>query len=82
MKTAISVPDQTFDRVERRSHELGMSRSEFFTRAASRYLDELDAESVTRQMDAALAAEDGVDDSEDATVAAGRRVVADATFNW
>jgi len=29
MKTAISVPDETFDQAERRAAELGMSRSEF-----------------------------------------------------
>ena len=31
-----------------------MSRSEFFARAAQRYLDELDAESLTHQIDQAL----------------------------
>jgi metal-responsive CopG/Arc/MetJ family transcriptional regulator len=40
MKTAISVSDETFDRVSRTASDLGMSRSEFFTRAAQRYLDE------------------------------------------
>ena len=77
MKTAISVPDQTFERVERRAHELGMSRSEFFTCAADRYLDKLDAESVTRQIDDALTCIDGGDGSWTSAVDAGRRVVAD-----
>ena len=43
MKTAISLPDDTFDRASQRATELGMSRSEFFARAAQHYLDELDA---------------------------------------
>lgn len=76
MKTAISVPDQTFERAERRAHELGMSRSEFFTRAANRYLDELDAESATRQIDDALTTLNG-DESWTDAVEAGHRVVAD-----
>jgi hypothetical protein len=38
----------------RRTHHLGMSRWEFFSRAAARYLDELDAESVTCQIDRAI----------------------------
>jgi len=52
-RQAISVPDDTFEKATRRAHDLGMSRSEFFARAAARYLDELDAESVTRQIDLA-----------------------------
>ena len=45
MKTAISLPNETFERVSRRASDLGMSRSEFFARAAQRYLDELDSHS-------------------------------------
>ena len=54
MKTAISLPDDTFERASHRAKDLGLSRSEFFARAASRYLEELDAGSVTKQIDAAL----------------------------
>lgn len=75
MKTAISVPDETFNRASKRAAELGMSRSEFFTRAAQRYLDQLDAASVTRQIDWALA-QAGDDDSSIAAVLAGRRRLA------
>lgn len=39
--------DETFDRESRRAKELGMSRSEFFARAAGNYLDEPDPESLT-----------------------------------
>ena len=59
-----------------------MSRSEFFTRAAQRYLDELDAESVTRQIDAAMERLGTVDDSAAAAVAAGHRRLADAIDEW
>jgi metal-responsive CopG/Arc/MetJ family transcriptional regulator len=62
VKTAISLPDGTFDRVSARARALGMSRSEFFTRAVGRYLDELDQSSVTAQVDAALATASGADD--------------------
>ena len=81
MKTAISVPDETFDRVERRAHELGMSRSEFYSRAASRYLDDLDADSVTEQINAVLDAANP-DDATAEAVAVGRRVVADLAGDW
>ena len=54
MKTAISVPDDTFRRVENRAAALNMNRSEFFARAAERYLDELDAATLTDEINAAL----------------------------
>lgn len=55
MKTAISVPDHVFRRVEAHAQRLGMSRSEFFARAAARWADELDEENLTSAIDAALA---------------------------
>jgi metal-responsive CopG/Arc/MetJ family transcriptional regulator len=54
VKTAISVPDETFERVEKSVAELGISRSEFFVRAARKYLEELEAESITAQINAAI----------------------------
>jgi len=80
MKTAISVPDETFERASNRARELGMTRSEFFTRAAQRYLTELDASSLTAQIDHTLAIV-GTDDSVHDAVAAGRqRLAADADW--
>lgn len=82
MKTAISLPDDTFERVSRRARDLGLNRSEFFARAANRYLDELDLESVTRQIDAALERIGTVDESNDAAVEAGHRLLLDASNEW
>lgn len=47
MKTAISVPDETFRRVDDAARQLGVSRSEFFARAAERWLDDLSDASCT-----------------------------------
>lgn len=55
MKTAISVPDSTFERVEIAAKRLGVSRSEFFARAAERWLDTLDDDGTTAAIDAAIA---------------------------
>ncbi len=82
MKTAISVSDETFQRVSRTASELGMSRSEFFARAAQRYLDELDAQSLTVQIDSALERLDGTDEAEAAAVAIGHRVLDAADDEW
>ena len=81
MKTAISIPDATFERATHTAQALGMSRSEFFTRAATRYLDELDAASITDQIDHTLATLDGDDSTRDA-VAAGRRTLAAEDDDW
>jgi metal-responsive CopG/Arc/MetJ family transcriptional regulator len=55
MKTAISLPDGTFARVEEAARRLKLSRSEFFARAAERWLDDLDDEQSTDAIDRALA---------------------------
>jgi metal-responsive CopG/Arc/MetJ family transcriptional regulator len=81
MKTAISIPDETYARAEDRAAELGLSRSEFFTRAIRRYLEQLDAESVTDQIDAAIALL-ADDDSAAAAVGAGRRALERAEGTW
>lgn len=39
MKTAISIPDAVFEAAEAISHQLGMSRSEFYTQAIQVYLE-------------------------------------------
>lgn len=54
MKTAISVPDDTFRAVDDRALQLGMNRSEFYVVAAKRYLAELDGALLTAQIDEAL----------------------------
>lgn len=74
MKTAISLPDDIFAQAAQRAAELGISRSEFFARAARKYLDELAAGQLTSQIDQALAAV-GTDDSNPAAAAAGRRLL-------
>jgi hypothetical protein len=81
MKTAISVPDEIFEQATGRAAELGISRSEFFARAARRYLDELAAQSLTRQIDQALQAA-GNEDSGAAAAAAGRRLLAARDEAW
>jgi metal-responsive CopG/Arc/MetJ family transcriptional regulator len=54
MKTAISVPDPIFERVEQASAQLGVSRSEFFARAAERWLAQLDDDGTTAAIDRAI----------------------------
>jgi metal-responsive CopG/Arc/MetJ family transcriptional regulator len=55
VKTAISVPDETFQRVEQAAKRLGVSRSEFYSRAAQSWLDALDDEDTTDAINTAIA---------------------------
>ena len=80
MKTAISVPDEIFEQASGRAAELGISRSEFFARAARRYLDEMAAQSLTHQIDQSLLLAD--DDSGAAAAAAGRSLLGAGDDDW
>lgn len=82
MKTAISVPDETFERASRRASDLGMSRSEFFARAARHYLDELDAQSLTGRIDDAVERLGAPDESAADAVASGHGLLAASDDEW
>ena len=58
MKTAISIPDATFTRVEATAARLGVSRSEFFTRAAERWIADLEDTQTTAAINAVLSADE------------------------
>ena len=76
MKTAISVPDDTFEQASKQAAALGISRSEFFARAARRYLDELASRSITQQVNDALRAAGRDDSAADAAQAGRQRLAA------
>jgi len=78
MKTAISVPDVTFERVERAASRLGVSRSEFFARAAERWLDSLEDDGTTEAINRAIAG--GA--PETAFISAAAERLADAGEDW
>ena len=67
MKTAISLPDETFRRVDDAARRLGVSRSEFFARAAERWLDSLDDGGTTDAINRAIT---GLEPDHEFTVAA------------
>ncbi len=81
MKTAISIPDETFQEAERRADALGISRSEFFTVAARHYIEELDAQSLTARIDAVIDLV-GEDESSDIAASAGHRTLAADADEW
>lgn len=55
MKTAISLSDETFQRVDHAARRLGVSRSEFFAQAAERWLEALEDDGTTEAINRAIA---------------------------
>lgn len=82
MKTAISLPDETFERATDRARRLGMSRSEFFARAAESYLDQLDSEVLTDRINEALETIGADDSSSLDAVASGRHLLGVVDEAW
>jgi metal-responsive CopG/Arc/MetJ family transcriptional regulator len=73
MKTAISIPDEVFQRAERFARRAGRSRSEVFSAAIQEYVARHAPDDVTEAMDRVCA---DMPDQPDAFVrAAGRRVL-------
>jgi predicted DNA-binding protein len=81
VKTAISVPDETFERADRQAAALGVSRSELYTTAVQRYLDQLEEESLVAGINAAVDLAGG-DESSHAAVAEGRRTLDAVEDYW
>jgi metal-responsive CopG/Arc/MetJ family transcriptional regulator len=82
MKTAISVPDDTFSEADQRSRALGMSRSEFYTVAVRHYLQSLDEQTTTGQINDALAMQSKPDESSGAAAAVGQRHLSAVHEEW
>ena len=57
MKTAISIPDRLFEAAERLARRLGMSRSELYSKAVSKFIDENHSQGVRERLDAVYASD-------------------------
>jgi metal-responsive CopG/Arc/MetJ family transcriptional regulator len=55
MKTAISLPDELFERAERVAAQLGIPRSNLYARAVEEFLDRHESEAITARLDAVYA---------------------------
>ncbi len=57
MKIAISVPDPTFEAAERVSKQLGVSRSQLYSRAVEKYVEPYRQEEVREALEAVYGSE-------------------------
>ena len=51
MKTAISIPDKLFRKVDQYAKNYGYSRSELFAKAVAQYLEMHPSDHITKQLD-------------------------------
>lgn len=73
MKTAVSVPNEVFERAERLAKRLKVSRSELYSRALREYLAQHSPDEVTQALDAVC--EELGTGSDEFVREAGRRVL-------
>jgi metal-responsive CopG/Arc/MetJ family transcriptional regulator len=73
MKTAVSIPDDVFEKVERLARRAGRSRSEVFSAALTEYVARHAPDEVTEAMDRVCA--DVADQADAFVTAAARRVL-------
>jgi len=57
MKTAISLPDPVFEEAEAIAQQLGLSRSEFYTRALQAYLKRYNRDQILLKLNEVYARE-------------------------
>ena len=76
MKTAVSVPNEVFERADRLAKQLEVSRSELYSRALREYLARHSADEVTQALDQLC---EELDTSSDEFVREASRRVLEAT---
>lgn len=82
MKTAISMPDATFHRVTQTASRLGISRSELLTKAAEGYLDELESDALSEEINRAVDIIGDTDDSAQFAVEASNAHLRSLNDDW
>lgn len=82
MKTAISLPDRAAERFDHVAQKYGMTRSEFYRRAAERFANELAGADLTAQIDDAIDAIGQPGDETTEFRRAGNARLTDASDEW
>jgi metal-responsive CopG/Arc/MetJ family transcriptional regulator len=74
MKTAVSIPDDVFQKAERLARRMKKSRSELFSNALAEYVARHAPDHVTEKMNQ-VCAEIGLDETDPFVSAASRRIL-------
>lgn len=81
MKTAISIPNDDFERFERIAARHGMNRSEFFRRAGRKLADELEGEAELTALADAVIARVGQPSADSPMLRESERIISEGT-DW
>ena len=60
MKTAISIPDEIFEKAERTAKKLGVSRSELYTKAIRDFVERYRRENLTEKLNEIYFADESI----------------------
>lgn len=81
MKTAVSLPDDLYERVEQAARQLGVNRSQFYARALTKYLQDLGADPVTDRLNELVAEHAKERTARDSSLAA-RSMIDSGSWEW
>ncbi len=77
MKTAVSIPDAVFREAELVAEHLGLNRSQLYSRALQKFLEQQEHDPVTASLDALAD-----DVTAQATLNPGRALIDGGTWQW
>ncbi len=81
VKTAVSLPDDLYERAEQAAQQLGVNRSQFYARALTKYLHDLGSDPVTDRLNE-LAAEHAKERTAAQSSAAARSMIDSGGWEW
>jgi predicted transcriptional regulator len=81
VKTAVSLPDDLFERAEEAAQRLGVNRSQLYARALTKYLQDIGPDPVTDRLNE-LAAEHAKERAAPESSAAARAVIDAGGWEW
>lgn len=81
MKTAVSLPDDLYERAEQAAQQLGVNRSQLYARALAKYLQDVGPDPVTERLNE-LADEHAKERTAPESSAAARSMIDSGGWEW
>lgn len=81
VKTAVSLPDDLYERAEQAARQLGLNRSQFYARALAQYLQDIGPDPVTERL-SELADQHAKESTALESSAAARSMIDSGGWEW
>ena len=81
MKTAVSLPDDLYERAERAAERLGLNRSQLYSEALAKFLLDLGPDPVTERL-SQLAGEHAAEQTPAQAAIAARSLIDSGGWRW